>query len=151
MKHKTFKENLFKVCNDHTADEKTSNEYSDDELINFNLVTTATNASNLSCINKNNSNDCDITKAYEEKTVEVALANNAPISAPDKEANLRLVETIDSTIDQFKALIEKARKFTVDNDFTVKVRAHSGSKKSEDKAEEIHTFYSVPNTRRQAL
>ena len=30
LKHKTFKENLFKVCNDHTADEKTSNEYSDD-------------------------------------------------------------------------------------------------------------------------
>ena len=64
LKHKTFKENLFKVCNDHTADEKTSNECSDDELINFNLVNTATDASNLSSINKNNSNDCDITKAY---------------------------------------------------------------------------------------
>ena len=51
LKHKTFKENLFKVCNDHTADEKTSNEYSDDELINFNLVSTTTSASNLSSIN----------------------------------------------------------------------------------------------------
>ena len=67
LKHKTFKENLFKVYNDHTADEKTSNEYSDDELINFNLVGTATNASNPSSINKNNSNACDITNAYEEK------------------------------------------------------------------------------------
>ena len=120
LKHKTFKENLFKVCNDHTADEKTSNECSDDELINFNLVNTATNVSNVPSINKNNSNDCGITKAYEEKTVEAVLANSVPVSAPDKEANLRLVETIDSTIDQFKALIEKARKFTVDNDFTVK-------------------------------
>ena len=140
LKYKTFKENLFKVYNDHTADEKTSNEYGDGELINLNLVSTATNASNLSSINKNNSNACDITNAYEEKTVETVLANSVPISAPDKEANLHLVETIDSTIDQFKALIEKARKFTVDNDFTVKDRAHSGSKKSEDKAEEIHTW-----------
>ena len=72
--------------------------------------------------------------------LETVLANSAPISAPDKEANLHLAETIDSTIDQFKALIEKARKFTVDNDFTVKDRAHSGSKKLEDKAEEIHTW-----------
>ena len=111
---------MFKVYNDHTADEKTSNEYSDDELINLNLVSTATNASNLSSINKNNSNACDITNVYEEKTVETGLANSVPISAPDKEANLHLVETIDSPIDQFKAVIEKARKFTVDNDFTVK-------------------------------
>ena len=44
-KHKTFKKNLFKVYNDHTADEKTSNEYSHDELINFHFVSTATNAS----------------------------------------------------------------------------------------------------------
>ena len=50
----------------------------------------------------------------------LVLGNSVPISAPDKEANLHLVETIDSTTDQFKALIEKARKFTVDNDFTVK-------------------------------
>ena len=50
LKHKTFKENQFKVYNDHTADEKTSNEYSDDELINFNLVSTANNTSNLSYI-----------------------------------------------------------------------------------------------------
>ena len=55
---------MFRVCNDQTAGEKTSNECSDDELINFNLVNTATDASNLSSINKNNSNDCDITKAY---------------------------------------------------------------------------------------
>ena len=105
---------MFKVYNDHTVDEKKSNEYSDDEVINLNLVSTSTNASNLSSINKNNSNACDITNAYEEKTVEAVLANSVPISAPDKEANLHLVETIDSTIDQFKALIEKARKFTVD-------------------------------------
>ena len=45
-----------------------------------------------------------------------------------------------STIDQFKAVIEKARKFTVDNDFRVKDRAHSSSKKSEDKVEETHTW-----------
>ena len=130
---------MFKVYNDHTVDEKKSNEYSDDEVINLNLVSTSTNASNLSSINKNNSTACDITNAYEEKTVETVLANSVPISAPDKEANLHLVETIDSTIDQFKALIEKARKFTVDNDFTVKDRAHSSSKKSEGKAEETHT------------
>ena len=132
---------MFKVYNDHTADDKKSNEYSDDELINLNLVSTATNASSLSSRNKNNSNACDITNAYEEKTVETVLANNvSPISAPDKEANLHLVETIDSTIDQFKALIEKARKFTVDNDFTIKDGAHSSSKNSEDKAEETHTW-----------
>ena len=143
LKYKTFKENLFKVYNDHTADEKTSNEYGDGELINLNLVSTATNASNLSSINKSNSNSCDITNAYEEKTVETVLANSVPISAPDKEANLCLVETIDSTIDQFKEVIEKARKLIVDNDFTVKERAHSGSKKSEDKAEETNTWRKV--------
>ena len=139
LKHKTFKENLFKVYNDHTADEKTSNVCSDDELINFNLVNTATNVSNVPSINKNNSNDCGITKSYEEKTVEAVLVNSVLVSNPDKEANLRLVETIDSTIDQFKALIEKARKFTVDNDFTVKDRAHSSTKKSEDKVGETQT------------
>ena len=42
LKHKTSKENLSKVYNDHTTDEKTSNACSDDELINFNLVSTAT-------------------------------------------------------------------------------------------------------------
>ena len=84
LKHKKFKENLFKVHNYHTVDEKTSNEYSDDQLINFNLVCAATNASNLSSINKNNSNACDITNAYEGKTVEAILANSVPISAPDK-------------------------------------------------------------------
>ena len=131
---------MFKVYNDHTVDEKKSNEYSDDEVINLNLVSTATNASNLSSINKNNSNACDITNAYEEKTVETVLANSVPISAPDKEANLHLVETIDSTIDQFKALIEKERKFTVDNDFTVKDRTYSSSKNSEGKVEETHTW-----------
>ena len=72
--------------------------------------------------------------------VETVLANSAPISAPDKEANLHLVETIDSTIDQFKALIEKARKFTVDNDFTVKDRAYCSSKIWEDKVKETHTW-----------
>ena len=124
-KHKTFKENLFKVYNNHTADEERSNEYSHDELINFHLVSTATNASNLSSINKNNSHERDISNTYEEKTVEVVIANSVLVIASDKGANLHLVETIDSIIDQFKALIEKARKFTVDNDFSVKDRAHS--------------------------
>ena len=76
----------------------------------------------LSSLNKNNSHD---TNTYEEKTVEAVITNSVLVSASDKEANLHLVETIDSTIDQFKALIEKARKFTVDNDFSVKDRAHS--------------------------
>ena len=71
------------MYNDHTVDEKTSNEYSDDELINFNLVSTTTDASNQSSINKNNSNACDITNAYKEKTAEAVLANSVPISAPD--------------------------------------------------------------------
>ena len=81
LKYKTSKEN--KVHNDHTADEKTSHEYSDDELINFSLVSTATNASNLSSINKNISNACDSINAYEERTVEAVLDNSVPISAPD--------------------------------------------------------------------
>ena len=76
----------------------------------------------LSSLNKNNSHD---TNTYEEKTVEAVITNSVLVRASDKEANLHLVETIDSTIDQFKALIEKARKFTVDNDFSVKDRAHS--------------------------
>ena len=47
--------------------------------------------------------------------------------------------------------MEKARKFTEDSDFTVNDRAHSSSKKSDDKIEERHyfgngSFYSVPNT-----
>ena len=79
----------------------------------------------LSSINKNNNHDCDITNTYEEKTVEAVITNSVLVRASDKEANLHLVETIDSTIDQFKALIEKARKFTVDNDFSVKDRARS--------------------------
>ena len=69
---------MSKVYNDHAAEEKTSNKYSDHELINFSLVSTATNASNLSSINKNNSNACDITNANEEKTVEAVLGNNVP-------------------------------------------------------------------------
>ena len=47
LTHKASKENLSNVYNDHTADEKTSNEYSDDELINFNYVSTATNPANI--------------------------------------------------------------------------------------------------------
>ena len=42
LTHKTSKENLSKVYIDNTADEKTSNEYRDDELIDINLVSTAT-------------------------------------------------------------------------------------------------------------
>ena len=63
------------------------------------------------------------------------------VSDPDnyKEVNLHLVGTIDSTINQFKALMEKARKFTEDSDFTANDRTHSSSKKSEDKVEETQT------------
>ena len=35
LTHKTSKENLSRVYNDYTTDEKTCNEYSYDELINF--------------------------------------------------------------------------------------------------------------------
>ena len=59
------------------------------------------------------------------------------ISVPDKEANLHLVETIGSTTNQFKALIEKTRKFTVDIDFTVKDRAHSNSKNQKTKLKKL--------------
>ena len=64
---------MSKLYNGCTADEKTSNEYSYDKLINFNLVITASNASNLSFINKNNSNACEITNANEEKAVETVF------------------------------------------------------------------------------
>ena len=129
---------MFKVCNDQTAGEKTSNECSDDELINFNLVNTATNVSNVPSINKNNSNDCDITKACEEKTVEAVLVNSVLVSTPDKEANLRLVETIDSTIDQFKALIEKARKFTVDKTLQLRTEHIPVQKNQKTKLKKLH-------------
>ena len=105
---------MSKVYNDNKADKKTSNEYSDDELINFNIISTATNVSNLSSINKNNSNTYVITNANEEKKVEPVLVDSIPIGVPDNynEVNLHLAEIIVSTTDQFKALIEKARKFT---------------------------------------
>ena len=59
------------------------------------------------------------------------LANSVPISAPDNynEVDLHPAETIDSTIDQFKDLIKKARKFIEDIDFTDNNTAHSTSKK----------------------
>ena len=71
LKHKTFKENLFKVYNDYAADEKTSN-------VMMNLSISILSVLLLTpriCLplNKNNSNDCDITNAYEEKTVEAVL------------------------------------------------------------------------------
>ena len=128
-----------KVDNDHTADEKTSNQYNDNQLINFNPVSTATNAWNLSSINKNNSNACDITNANEEKIVEAVPVNSIPISALDNynEVNLHLAETIDSTTDQFKELIKKARKCTEDNDFTVNDRTHSSFKKHKKKLKKL--------------
>ena len=46
-----------------------SNECSDDELIDFDLVSSATNVSNLCSINKNNANAYGITNSTEEKTV----------------------------------------------------------------------------------
>ena len=105
---------MSKVYNDNKADKKTSNEYSDDELINFNIISTATNVSNLSSINKNNSNAYVITNANEENKAEPVLVDSIPIGVPDNynEVNLHLAEIIVSTTDQFKALIEKARKFT---------------------------------------
>ena len=77
----------------------------------------------------------------EEKTVEAVLVDNVHIRAPGnyKEVYLHLAETIDNTIDQFKALIEKAKKFTGDNDFTVNDKVHSSSKKSEDIVVETYT------------
>ena len=80
--------------------------------------------------NKNNSNAYDITNPNEEKTVKAVLVDSAPISAPGNynEVNLHLAETINSTIAQFKILIEKTRKFTEDNDFTVNDRANSSLK-----------------------
>ena len=105
---------MSKVYNDNKADEKTSNKYSDDELINFDIISTATNVSNLSSINKNNSNAYVITNANEDKKVEPVLVDSIPIGAPDNynEVNLHLAEVIVSTVDQFKALIKKSRKFT---------------------------------------
>ena len=41
-----------------------------------------------------------------------------------------------STLDQYKALIEEARNFIDDNDFTVNDKAYFSSKKSEDIVEE---------------
>ena len=123
---------MSKVYNDYTADEKISNEYNNDELINFNLVSTATNVSNPCSINKNSSDAYDITYANEEKTVEAVLVNSVPFSAPGNynEVNLYPVETINSTINQFKALTKKARKLTEDDIFTGNDRAHSSLKNS---------------------
>ena len=142
LRHKTFKENLLKANNDNTVYKKTSNEYSDNEHIDFDLIGTATNVSNLSSINKNNINAYDIINANEEKTVEAPLVESVPISAPDNyiKDNLHLAEAIGSTIDQFKAFIKKARKCTEGNDCTVNEIAHSSSKKLEDIFEETRTW-----------
>ena len=123
---------MSKVYNDYTADKKISNKYNNDELINFNLVSTATNVSNPCSINKNSSDAYDITYANEEKTVEAVLVNSVPFSAPGNynEVNLYPVETINSTINQFKALTKKARKLTEDDIFTGNDRAHSSLKNS---------------------
>ena len=86
--HKTSKENLFKVETDNTVDQKTSNEFSDDNFIDFNLVSTATNVSNLSSLKNNNSNACDITNVNEEKTLEAVLIDIVPISAPDSNESI---------------------------------------------------------------
>ena len=86
--HKTSKENLFKVETDNTVDQKTSNEFNDDNFIDFNLVSTATNVSNLSSLKNNNSNACDITNVNEEKTLEVVLIDSVPISAPDSNESI---------------------------------------------------------------
>ena len=55
-----------------------------------------------------------------------------PFSAPGNynEVNLYPVETINSTINQFKARTKKARKLTEDDIFTDNDRAHSSLKNS---------------------
>lgn len=90
--HKTSKENLFKVETDNTVDQKTSNEFSDDNFIDFNLVSTVTNVSNLSSLKNNNSNACDITNVNEEKSLEAVLIDSVPISAPD--SNESIISTL---------------------------------------------------------
>lgn len=97
-----------KVHNDNTVDEKTSNEYTDDEFIDFHLVSTATYASNLSSIHKNNINIYDITKTIGEKMIEAVLVDSVPVSASGNynKINLHLAETIDNTVAQFKTLIK---------------------------------------------
>lgn len=79
---------MFKVETDNTVDQKTSNEFNDDNFIDFNLVSTATNVSNLSSLKNNNSNACDITNVNEEKTLEVVLIDSVPISAPDSNESI---------------------------------------------------------------
>ena len=139
LTHKISKENLSKVHNDYTADEKISNEYNDAELINFNLVSAATNVSNLFCINKNSSGACDITYAKKGKRLETVLVNSVSFSAPGNynEVNLHLVETIASTINRFKALTKKARKLTEDDNFTVNGRAQSSLKNQQIKLKKL--------------
>ena len=83
---------MFKVETDNTVDQKTSNEFNDDNFIDFNLVSTATNVSNLSSLKNNNSNACDITNVNEEKTLEVVLIDSVPISAPD--SNESIISTL---------------------------------------------------------
>ena len=97
-----------KVHNDNTVDEKTSNEYTDDEFIDFHLVSTANYLSNLSSIHKNNINIYDITKTIEEKMIETVLVDSVPVSASGNynKINLHLAETIDNTVAQFKTLIK---------------------------------------------
>ena len=75
-----------------------------------------------------------------EETVEAVLYS-VPISAPSyKEVNLHLAKIIDSTTDQFKALMDKARKFTENNYFKVNNIAHPSLKKLKDIVKETHTW-----------
>ena len=66
-----------------------------------------------------------------KKRFEAVLVESVPISPPDNynEANLYFAKTIENTFDQFKALIEKARKFNEDSDSTVNGIAPSSSEK----------------------
>ena len=61
-----------------------------------------------------------------KKLIETILVDSFPNKTPDNynQVNLHLAETICSTIAQFKALIEKTRKFTKNT-----VQQISGSKK----------------------
>ena len=154
---------MSRVYNDHTGDEKTCNGYSDDEHINFNLVRTATNISNLSSLNKNNSNACDITIASGEKAVEVVLAKSVPSSAPDNynKVNLHLVELSIALVINLKLLSRKQGNLlqimtlqSIIEHIPVRKNQKIKLKKLTDERKallDIWWFYSASNTRRQAL
>ena len=77
-----------------------------------------------------------------KKRFEAVLVESVPISPPDNynEANLYLAKTIENTFDQFKALIEKARKFNEDSDSNSQWHSPFQFGKIRDIVEETHTW-----------